>query len=222
MSDFDFSTPLTPQVETMSPEATLGDPLSSNASADLESRAVALVDSSHLPKPSTGRPRAFTSAEIGRLKELYFNYEPIDTICKILRVSHKTVYRHIGKTRGNGLTWREMRDQNSRQIAEITMENSSHLLKSMTDRSLRLLHLGIEHMHKQFSLDPESLNIRDLERVASIAEKVDRLNRLSDGQATGIMGMIPGEALTQIRAQSIIRSDPFLLPAHVEEIIEEK
>ena len=143
------------------------------------------------------------------MKEMYMGFETLDVISETLHVSHKTVSRQIHKPRGNGLSWAQVREEQRRLVSESIISNSSHLLQQATDKSIRLLHIGLTEFHRQAILDPASVELKDLDKIAGIAERLDRLNRLSSGKATSIHSLVPGEVTSKEQTDAIIKADPF-------------
>ncbi len=197
MSDFD-NTPLDGTVLPLSPVASD----SSEAPAVTESQALIPV------RPHAGRG-PLTLEKISRMKEMYMGFETLDVIADAIEVSPKTVARQVHKPRMNGLTWAQVREEQRRLVSESIMTNSSHLLQQATDKSIRLLHIGLTEFHRKAVLNPNSVELKDLEKVASIAERLDRLNRLSTGRATSIHSLVQGEMAAKSATDAIIKADPF-------------
>ncbi len=150
-----------------------------------------------------------TLEKLTRLKELFFGFETIDVIAETLHMSSKSVARQVHKPRANGLTWAQVREEQRRLVSESIISNSAHLLQQATDKSFRLLHIGLTNFHRQATIDPTSVELKDLEKIAGIAERLDRLNRLAAGKATSNFAILAGEVTSKEQTDKIIAADPF-------------
>lgn len=188
-----------------------GVPLSASEPDSSVSPAEAPVPSTALiPRPPQSPGRTpLTLEKLTRMKEMYMGFETLDVIAETLHMSTKSVARQVHKQRANSLTWAQVREEQRRLVSESIMSNSSHLLQQATDKSIRLLHIGLTNFHRQATIDPSSVELKDLEKIASIAERLDRLNRLSSGRATQIHALLPGEVASKEQTDKIISDDPF-------------
>lgn len=159
-------------------------------------------------RPQAGRT-PLTLEKLTRMKEMYMGFETLDVIAETLHMSTKSVARQVHKQRANSLTWAQVREEQRRLVSESIMSNSSHLLQQATDKSIRLLHIGLTNFHRQATIDPSSVELKDLEKIAGIAERLDRLNRLAAGKATSIVSLASGEATPKEITDKIISEDPF-------------
>lgn len=158
-----------------------------------------------------------TLERLTRLKEMYMGFETFETIASTLSMSVKTIHRHAHKPRESGLSWAQTRGENQRIMAESVLVNSTHLLHQTNDKAIRILHLGLNAVHKRILLDPDALELKDLEKIASIAEKLDKLSRLDTGRPTAIHGLSQSEPVSKERTDAIIKADPFTI-AEFEEV----
>lgn len=155
-----------------------------------------------------GRP-VLTLERLSRLKDMYMSFETFETIADTLTMSVKTIHRHVHKPRESGLSWAQARGEQQRIMAESVMVNSSHLLGQASDKAIRILHLSLAAYHKTALLDPSAIELKDLEKIANIAEKLDKLSRLDTGRPTSIHGLSPGEPVSKDRTDAILKADPF-------------
>ncbi len=197
MSDFD-NTELGGAELPLSPVA----PDSSAGPAVVESKALIPV------RPRSGRA-ALTLEKLSRMKEMYFQYETMDTISVTLQVSVKTVHRQIHRMRSTGLSWAMSRQEQQRISTDSIMSNSGHLLKQASDKSIRLLHIGLQEFHKRAVLDPSSLTLSALKDIAAIAERLEHMNRLDTGKPTSIHSLVSGEPIAKSQTDKILAADPF-------------
>lgn len=170
-----------------------------------------------IPRARGGRPVALTIDTVTRMRELYYSFDTIETIAAALGCSPRTVARQIHKPRSTGLSWAQNRAEQQRLMSESIVSSGAALVQKASDRSIRLLYIGLEAYHKRALLDADSIDLKDLAIIAGIAEKLDKLSRLDGGKATTIVGMAVGEAITKEKIDSISKQDPFTTDAEFSE-----